>query len=65
MRQHRLWLMRADWLKMRILQKINASADRQERSFEIRTSHSRGPLSVSVKDDSTKNKQIDEQKITK
>ena len=36
--------MRADRVKMRILQKINANAGRQERSFEIRTSHSRGPL---------------------
>jgi len=36
--------MRADWVKMRILQKINANADRQERSFENRTSHSRGTL---------------------
>src|SRR5690554_2155084 len=29
---------------MRILQEINAKAGRQERSFVIRTSHSRGPL---------------------
>ena len=36
--------MRADWVKMRILQKINARADGQVRSFENRTSHSRGPL---------------------
>ncbi len=39
-----LKLMLSVWQKIKILQEINYIADRQERSFESRTSLSRGPL---------------------
>ena len=47
MPQHRLKLMRSVWQKFKILQEINYAADRQERSFEIRTSLSRGTFAGS------------------
>lgn len=43
--------MRSVWIKFKILQVINYAAERQARSFEIRTSLSRGTLPASLKDD--------------